>query len=249
MPRLPASRLLVLGLVALAASALTLPFAGIEPSFAARITAYVIALVPVALFIHGFSILASEYPTPQLLTFGAIGAALGFLAALASSPEVFDDGSWILPSSILYLANVLRLCAAASLGLALARSVTSSGVALLIAAVAAASDLFSVLAGPTRALLREDSPALDLLVLIFPSFDTPLGFGLGLSDFVFLALFAYMSLLLGLRYRLTLVCCCAATLLATATALALERPLPTLPFISLCFVLVNAQDIYTAMRK
>ncbi len=239
----------MLGLAALAASAATLPFAGIGPSFAAQITSYALALIPVALFIHGFPTLTSELPTPRLLTFGAVCAVLGFLAALASRPEVFDDGPRLLPLAVLYLANVLRLCAAASLGLSLARFVTSPGVALLIATVAAAADLFSILAGPTKILLREDSPALDLLVLIFPSFGTPLGFGLGLSDFIFLALFIYMSLLLALRYRLTLLCCSSATLLATITALALERPLPALPFISLCFVLVNAQNIYAAMRK
>lgn len=202
-----------------------------------------------ALYPRGFPTLTSERPTPRLLTFGAVCAVLGFLAALVSRPEVFDDGPRLLPLVVLYLANVLRLCAAASLGLALARYVTSPGVALLIAAVAAVSDLFSVLAGPTRVLLREDSPVLDLLVLIFPSFGTPLGFALDLSDFIFLALFAYMSLLLTLRYRLTLVGCCAAIILATITALSLERPLPALPFISLCFVLVNARDIYTATRK
>lgn len=239
----------MLGLAALAATAATLPFVGVEPSFAAQTISYALALVPAALFIHGFPALASELPTPRLLTLGAAGVALGFPAALAGRPEVFDDGPWMLPLLVLYLANGLRLCAAASLGLALARYVTSPGVALLIAAVAAASDLFSVLAGPTKALLREDSPALYPLVLIFPSFGTPTGFGLGLSDFVFLALFAYMSLLLTLHYRLTLVCCCAATILATITALALERPLPALPFIALCFVLVNAREIYTTMRK
>lgn len=242
-------RFLVLGLVALAASAIILPFVGIEPSFISQTTSYALALIPAALVIHGFLAPTSDLPTPRLLTFGAICAFLGFLSALASRPEAFDDGPRLLPLMVLYLANVLRLCAAAALGLALARYVTSPGVALLIAGVAVASDLFSVLAGPTKVLLREDSLALDLLVLIFPSPGTPLGFGLGISDFVFLALFAYVSLLLDLRYRVTLVCCSVAAMLATVTALTLERPLPALPFIAICFVLVNAQSIYTAMRK
>lgn len=239
----------MLGFAALAVPAATLPFADIEPSFVAQITSYSLALIAVALLIHGFPTLINDLPIPRLLTFGAVFAVLGFWAAYTSRPEAFDDGPRLLPLVVLYLANVLRLCAAASLGLALARCVTSPGVALLIAVLATVSDLFSVLAGPTRVLLRQDSPVLDLLVLIFPSFGTPLGFGLGLSDFIFLALFAYMSLLLALRYRLTLVCCCAATIFAMITAFSFGRPLPALPFISLCFVLVNARDIYTAMRK
>jgi hypothetical protein len=70
---------------------------------------------------------------------------------------------------------------------------------MLIVAVATASDLFSVLAGPTRTLVEEDSPALDLLLLVFPIFGSALGFGLGVSDFIFLALFAAASRFLNLR--------------------------------------------------
>ena len=58
--------------------------------------------------------------------------------------------------------------------------------------VNAVAYLFSVFAGPTRSLVREDSPALDLFRAILPTFDQPLGFALGAADFVFLALFAAM---------------------------------------------------------
>jgi hypothetical protein len=52
-------------------------------------------------------------------------------------------------------------------------------VAFLVAAVAAAAaaGLISVLACPTRALLEESSWAPDFLLLIFPTFGQPLGFG------------------------------------------------------------------------
>ncbi|HET7479977.1 MAG TPA: hypothetical protein VFJ72_10740 [Rubrobacteraceae bacterium] len=250
MPRLPAARLFcILGLAALAALTVSLPFADLQPSFTAHVVSYALALVPVAALIYGFPDLVRDLATPRLLTLGAVSATLGFLAALACRPDAFDAGPRLLPLALLYLANVLRLCAAASLGLALARYVISPGVALLIAVLAAVSDLFSVLAGPTKVLLSKGSPALDFLILVFPSFGAPLGFGFGLSDFVFLALFAYISLLLGLRYQTTLLFCSAAAMLAAVTALSLEQPLPALPFICLGFVLANIWQILARMRK
>ena len=69
-----------------------------------------------------------------------------------------------------------------------------------MAAVAtAADDLFSVLAGPTKALVEEGSPALDFLLVIFPTFGQPLGFALGVANFFFLVLFAAVARYLSLR--------------------------------------------------
>ena len=92
--------------------------------------------------------------------------------------------------SFLFLANALKIGAAASLGVALARRVTSPAVAALVAVLAAAADLLSALAGPTKALTEsiergEPSPVidlLDLLLLLFPTFGNPIGFALGVSD-------------------------------------------------------------------
>jgi hypothetical protein len=92
-------------------------------------------------------------------------------------------------------------------------------------------------------LLEEDSPALDLLLLVFPTFGSALGFALGVSDFVFLALFAAASRFLNLRYLATLLCTCFATFLAVTAGLLLARPLPALPFIAIAFVLANADLI------
>jgi hypothetical protein len=91
------------------------------------------------------------------------------------------------------------------------------------------SDLLSIFAGPTRTLVEEDSPVLDVLVLVFPTFGSVLGFGLSMSDFVFLALFAAASRFLNLRYVATLICLCSAAFLAVTAGLLLGRPLPTPP--------------------
>ena len=117
-------------------------------------------------------------------------------------------------------------------------------IALLVAGLAAA-DLFSVFAGPTRALVESGAPALDYLLLIFPTFGYPLGFALGLADFIFLTLFAALARHLeGLGTLPTLALGFAAVLLAMLTGLLLARPLPALPFIALSFVLTNASPLY-----
>jgi hypothetical protein len=234
-----------LGSAALWGLALALPLLR-EPVFG-WLLAYALAISSIGATLYGFAALARHLPTPRLLLFGALAAIPGFLLALLVRPETLAEGYAPLTSSALSLANVLRALAGASLGISLSRYVTSPGVALLIAAVATASDLFSVFAGPTGALLREDSPVLDLLLLILPSFGEPLGFALGVSDLVFLALFLAISCRLGLRYLPTLASGCLAILLAMILGLSLGRPLPALPFISLSFVLANADLLYSSL--
>jgi hypothetical protein len=239
---------LLLGATALVALTFLLPPAGMpELPRTARIAAY--ALVSVVPLLHGFLLAVRSYATSRLLVLGAAAAAFGVLFALLARPENLESGSGFLLSFALSLANLLRILAAASVGISLARYVGSVGVVLLIVAVATVSDLFSVFAGPTRTLVEEDSPVLDLLLLVFPTFGSALGFGLGASDFVFLALFAAASRFLDLRYPATLLCTCFATFLAVTAGLLLERPLPALPFIAIAFVLVNADLILASLTR
>ncbi len=246
----PATLWITSGFVALTLVTLVLPAVG-EGGFspAHQVSAYVLVLVSVGLLFHGLLSLWEDLPTPAILILGASAVALGLPAAFISRPEVLTEEPAILRLLALLLADAFRLLASAALAYALARHVTSVGVVLLIAGVATASDLFSVFAGPTRALVREDSPALDFLLLIFPTFGQPAGFALGVSDFIFLALFAATSRLLNLRYPLTLAAGLAATLLAMVCGLILERPLPALPFISISFVIANANLLLAALRK
>src|ERR671920_368570 len=202
-----------------------------ESIFAARIVAYALVLVPISLLLHGFFVTAGGYATSRLLALGAVSAALGLSSAFLASPEDLENGSGVL---------VL---------LALSRYITSVGVVLIIVFAAVASDLFSVFAGPTRVLVQEDSPVLDGLLLVFPTFGSALGFGLGLSDFIFLALFAAASRFLDLRYAASLLGICFAAFLAVTAGLLLERPLPALPFIAVAFVLVNADLIVASLAR
>jgi hypothetical protein len=241
---------LLIGATGLTVLTFLLPLADTSaPSRTAWIAAYVLVIASVASFLHGFFLAARGYTTSWLLALGAAAAALGALFAFLARPENLENGSGFLLSFALLLANLFRIVAAASVGISLARHVGSMGVALLIVAVVTASDLFSVFIGPTRTLVEEDSPALDLLLLIFPTSGSTLGFGLGISDFIFLALFAAASRFLNLHYHATLLCSCFATFLAVTAGLLLERPLPALPFIAAAFVLVNADLTLASLTR
>jgi hypothetical protein len=241
----------LVGAATLVALIFLLPLVDAMPQsfLAARIAAYALVLVPISLLLHGFFVTAGGYPTSRLLTLGAVSAALGLSSAFLASPEDLENGSGVLVLLALCIANLSRILAAACLGIALSRYITSVGVVLIIVFAAVASDLFSVFAGPTRVLVQEGSPVLDGLLLVFPTFGSALGFGLGLSDFIFLALFAAASRFLDLRYAASLLGICFAAFLAVTAGLLLERPLPALPFIAVAFVLVNADLIVASLAK
>ena len=241
----------LVGAAALVALILLMPLAGAAPQAppAALIAAYALVLLPLPLLLHGFLLGSRGHATPRLLVLGAVSAALGFPLALLARPEALGSGSGVLVLIALSAANLSRILAAACLGISLARHVESVGVILIIVAAAIASDLFSVFAGPTRALMREDSPVLDVLLLVFPTFGSALGFGLGVSDFIFLALFAAASRFLTLRYKATLLGVCSAAFLALTAGLLLGRPLPALPFVAVAFVLVNADLIVASLAR
>ena len=245
----PGLPLVVCGLVGLAAVVGLLPFLGDEDvSFLEQVLSYVLAVLPSGLLVYGLLALFDAHlrRTPRLLLLGAAAGVGGALAAyLGGRPEDLGFPA-ALPLALLFLADALRVAAAAAVAVALARQVTSPGAALLVAVAASASDLFSVFAGPTKALVREDAPILDFLLLIFPTFGYPLGFALGIADFIFLALFVALAGYLALNPLATLVFGCVSVLLAMLAGLLLGTALPALPFIALSFLISNAPSLCRA---
>ena len=239
------------GAAGMVALILLLPLVGTtaELSPAVRIVAYALVLTPIPLLLHGFLVASSGYTTSRLLILSALSAVVGLVSALVASPENLWDGPGFLVLLALCVADLARILAAACVGVSLARYITSVGTVLIVVVVAIASDIFSVFAGPTKALVREDSPLLDFLLLVFPTFGSALGFGLGLSDFIFLALFAAAARFLNLRYAATLIGVCCAAFLAVTTGLLLARPLPALPFIAFAFMVVNADLILASLAR
>jgi hypothetical protein len=241
----------LVGAAALVGLILLLPLVGAaaEPGAAVRIVAYALVFVPIPLLLHGAILASPAFATPRLLLIGAASAAVGFPSALLARPENLFDGPGFLLLLALCVADLARILAAACVGISLARYITSVGSVLIVVVAAIAADIFSVFAGPTEALVRTESPLLDLLILVFPTFGSPLGFGLGLSDFIFLTLFAAAARFLDLRYTATLLAVCIASFLAVTTGLLLSRPLPALPFIAIAFVVANADLIVASLAR
>ena len=241
----PGLPLVLSGLAGLAVVVALLPWIGDENvSFSEQTLSYVLAILPSGMLVYGLlALLDAHLRTPWLLLVGAAAGLGGTLAAyLGGRPEDLSVPA-TLPLALLFLADALRVAAAVSLALALARQVTSPGVALLVAVAASASDLFSVFAGPTKALVQEDAPILDFLLLIFPTFGYPLGFALGVADFVFLAFFVALAAYLALKPLTTLVLGCVSILLAMLAGLLLGAALPALPAIALSFLVANTPPL------
>ena len=219
-----------------------------ESFFAARIIAYALVLVPVSFMLHGFFVAAGVTPRPGFWLSVLCLVLSAYLQPSSPAPRTWRmvQGSC---SARALRCRPFEDPGAACVGIALARYITSVGVVLIIVLAAIASDLFSVFAGPTRVLVQEDSPILDALLLVFPTFGSALGFGLGVSDLIFLALFVAAGRFLDLRYAATLLGLCFAAFLAVTAGLLLQRPLPALPFIAIAFVIINADLIVTSLVK
>jgi hypothetical protein len=154
---------------------------------------------------------------PAALGAAGLAAVVALLPILgeedaSSAEQVLGYALAVVPIGVLVF-GLLALAASLSTpqvllaeAAGLARHVNSIGVAFLVAAVAtAADDLFSVLAGPTKARVEEGSPALDFLLVIFPPFGQPLGFALGVANFFFLVLFAAVARYLSLTASCTVI--------------------------------------------
>jgi len=132
-----------------------LPFSDGSDTLAGFVAAYVLVLLHAGALLYGFLVLAVDSSVPKLSLLGIAAGTVGVAATyVGGRPEALVKGSVPWPLALLFFTDALRMCAAACLGLTLARRVTSPGIALLIAGLATAADLFSAFVGPTKALRR-----------------------------------------------------------------------------------------------
>jgi hypothetical protein len=166
-------------------------------------------------------------PGPQRL----IAAIAGCTAVAAVSIELGYPGT---------PATAAKLTAAACIGMGLAgmlRSMTELvGIALLVALV----DAYSVAAGPTHEIVAHHPGVLDDLALNLRVLGTYGVVQIGVSDFIFFALFTAAAARLALHRRLGWAAMTASfgttILLADHYTLAL----PALPLLSAAFLAANA---------
>lgn len=136
-------------------------------------------------------------------------------------------------------ASVPEALMAGALGALLGRLLAAPLVAFVVPLFVALLDAWNVATGPSSALAHGPSRA-DGLSLDVPAWGTGgTGTRLGLSDAVFLAIFASWAARFGLRPRATAAGMVAGLLATLAISVATDRALPALPLVAVGYWLAN----------
>lgn len=166
-------------------------------------------------------------------------AAVGIVGALALSAV-----GWLVA------AASFKVVFAAGVGRLLGFQVGEPLWLAVVAVVALLADTWSVFAGPTRAVVEGAPGVLNYLLVHFPILGRPgTGMGLGMSDLIFLCLFATGSARAGLRPRGGFVAMACSLLVTVAVALLWKPAIPALPFLSVAFLAANADLLLAAARR
>jgi len=170
----------------------------------------------------------------------ALAAAAAASAALAGL--LIAAGLAGTPATLAKL--VAATCAGFALAVLLRTPVELAGIALLVAAVDAAS----VAAGPTHVIVEHHADVLDTFTLAFHPIGSAGAAQIGVSDFVFFALFVAAAGRMGLRRRATWVAMTASFGATAAISYATDATLPALPLLSLGLILPNADLLWARAR-
>jgi len=145
-------------------------------------------------------------------------------------------------------ANAFEALLAAAVGLILARVLGAPAVAVIVPVFVAAIDLYSVLTGPARRLLDSGGSAVDALSFALPAWGGGLAGRLGVSDAVFLAMFAAWAWRFGLRRRATVAAMVIGLVAALVLSVALDTAIPALPLLVAGYLLPNGDRLLDLLR-
>jgi hypothetical protein len=137
-------------------------------------------------------------------------------------------------------ADVPEAMLAAAIGLLFARWLATHVIAIAVPIFVAAIDVWSVASGPTSRLLNDGTDSSDPLSFDLPAWGDMGSAGhLGLSDALFLSMFAAWAWRYGLRRVATLVGLTLGLLGSLALGLLLDRAFPALPLLAAGYLLPN----------
>lgn len=145
-------------------------------------------------------------------------------------------------------ANAFEALLAAAAGLLLARVLGSPAVAVAVPVFVAAIDLYSVLTGPAQRLLDSGGGAVDALSFVLPAWGGGLAGRLGVSDAVFLAMFAAWAWRFGLRRRASVAAMVGGLVAALVLSVALDTAIPALPLLVAGYLLPNGDRLLDLLR-
>ena len=167
-------------------------------------------------------------------------AALGGGAVVAGALNLAGVGA---------LANAPEAIAASAAGLLLAAALATPTVAVVVPLFVAAIDIWSVSSGPTSRLVDAGRDPVDILSFDLPAWGGGSAGGLGVTDAVFLAMFAGWAWRFGLRRRATLAGMGLGLLAALVLSLLTDEAIPALPLIAAGYLLPNADRLALQVRQ
>lgn len=139
------------------------------------------------------------------------------------------------------LANLAKVLLASILGVWLAQSMATRNWILLVAVASSLADIVSVAVGPTRALLDHSPEMIGGFTVAMAWFGYPLDelySAIGVSDFVFFALYVGAAHRFNLRESASAVAMVLSIIMVLLAALS-SGALPVLPMLGLFFVAAN----------
>jgi hypothetical protein len=245
----------------------------LDPSFGRRRRrpgpATIVVAVPLAAFVYFLA--APALPAlpagdQTVLVAGGIGlllVAASTLALLPARETLIGPLLIVLGSGLLVGAlnaggsagvgagaNVFEAFLAGAIGLLFARWLATPLVAVAVPLFVAAIDVWSVASGPSSQLLARGSDRVDAL-----SFDLPAwgGMGsaghLGLSDALFVSMFAAWAWRYDLRRWSTLAGITLGLLAALVLGIVLDRAIPALPLIGVGYLLPNLDRLGPLLQR
>jgi hypothetical protein len=146
-------------------------------------------------------------------------------------------------------ANVAEALVASVLGLLLARWLRSGAIAVTLPLFVALIDAWSVASGPSSRMFAAGTAIDDPLSFDLPAWGGGLSAGhLGLSDAVFLAMFAGWALHFGFRRVATIAGLVLGLLATLALGVALDTAIPALPLLAAGYLLPNLDRVGQLLR-
>ena len=198
-----------------------------------------------------------------VLVAGGIG--IGLIAGIALSVADLDDdvlavGLLLLGTGLLVGAmdaagakasvSAFEALAAGAFGTLVGRALATPAVALAIPVFVALIDAWSVANGPSSRLLHGDPRGAAELTFDLPAWGGAPGAGsrLGLTDAVFLAMFAVWAKRFGLRRRATALGMVVGLLATVVISVTTNRALPALPLMAVGYWLPNLDRLAAMFR-
>jgi hypothetical protein len=146
-------------------------------------------------------------------------------------------------------ANVAEALVAAAVGLLLARWLRSGAITVTLPLFVALIDAWSVASGPSSRMFAGGTAIDDPLSFDLPAWGGALSAGhLGLSDAVFLAMFAGWALHFGFRRVATIAGLLLGLLATLVLGVALDRAIPALPLLAAGYLLPNLDRVPRLLR-